>query len=63
MGTPDAIKYELGLTIVALVVFWVWQTITLKRDMRKTAEEEARRAEEPSKQQADDAGSPPSASN
>lgn len=40
MGTPDAIKYELGLTVIGLIVFWIWQTVTLRRDMRKTAQED-----------------------
>lgn len=37
------IVWELGLTIVALVGFAVWQSVTLKRDMRATREERARR--------------------
>jgi hypothetical protein len=32
------IKYELGLTVIGLVVFWVWQTVSLRRDMRRTRE-------------------------
>jgi hypothetical protein len=46
MSTPDAIKYELGLTVIGLVVFWVWQTVTLRRDARKTAMEEEQAAQE-----------------
>jgi hypothetical protein len=47
MANPDAIKYELGLTVVGLIVFWVWQTVSLRRDSRKTAleEEQKRQAE------------------
>jgi len=37
------IVYELGLVIVGLVVFVVWQTVTLRRDMRITRQ---RRADE-----------------
>lgn len=41
------IVYELGLVIVALVAFAVWQTVTLRRDMRITrAAREARETRE-----------------
>lgn len=40
------IVYELGLVVGGLVVFVVWQTVTLRRDMRITQQrrvDEARR--------------------
>jgi heme exporter protein D len=40
------IVWELGLTVVALVGFAVWQTVTLKRDMRITRERREREARE-----------------
>ena len=49
MGNPDAIKYELGLTIVGALAFWIWQTVSLKRDgraLREQEEAEARAAAE-----------------
>lgn len=48
MGS-DLIKYELLLVVVALVVFAVWQCVSLKRDMEKRRRErevEEREAEE-----------------
>ena len=39
------IVWELGLTVGALIVFAVWQTVTLRRDRRIT-QERRRRAEE-----------------
>jgi len=38
------IVWELGLVIVCVVGFAVWQSVTLKRDMRITQEEKRRRA-------------------
>jgi hypothetical protein len=35
------IVYELGLVIVSLVVFVVWQTVTLRRDGRITRQRNA----------------------
>jgi hypothetical protein len=35
------IVYELGLVIGGLVAFVVWQTVTLRRDMRITRERNA----------------------
>ncbi|HEU4457686.1 MAG TPA: hypothetical protein VFR90_01015 [Methylibium sp.] len=43
MDFSNPIVYELGLTVVALVAFAIWQTVTLKRDMRRTREEDAAR--------------------
>ena len=43
MSGVSPIVWELGLTIVALVGFAVWQTVTLRRDMRATREDTARR--------------------
>lgn len=48
--TPDqAIKLELLLIVVALVAFWIWQTVSLRRDQRalqarREAERRARQA-------------------
>lgn len=38
------IVWELGLVVGAVVVFWIWQMTTLKRDMRRTQEEKRRGA-------------------
>ena len=40
------IVWELGLVVGALVVFVVWQKVTLERDMRITREARERRAAE-----------------
>lgn len=40
-----AIVAELGLTVVGLVAFVVWQTVTLRRDMRATRERRERSGE------------------
>lgn len=49
----DAIKYELGLTIVATVVFGVWQWWELKRDGKLLRERREReRAQERAEQAA-----------
>jgi hypothetical protein len=45
------IVYELGLVIVSLVVFVVWQTVTLRRDMRITRQRNADAAHRQAKQQ------------
>jgi hypothetical protein len=49
------IVYELGLVIVALVVFVVWQTVTLRRDMRITRQRKAETARLDARQRADPA--------
>lgn len=38
------IVWELGLVIGGLVAFVVWQTVTLRRDVRLTQREKAERA-------------------
>ncbi len=40
------IVWELGLVVGALVVFVIWQKVTLERDMRITREARERRAAE-----------------
>lgn len=40
MAGSDAIKYELLLIVVGLVVFAVWQWVSLRRDMRRTREQD-----------------------
>jgi hypothetical protein len=50
------IVWELGLVVVSLVVFVVWQTVTLRRDMRITQERKAREAREADESERTDAG-------
>jgi cytoskeletal protein RodZ len=40
------IVWELGLVVVSLVGFWIWQSVTLKRDMERTQAEKRRREAE-----------------
>lgn len=40
MDWSNPIVYELGLTIVAVVGFWVWQTIDLKRAAQELKDKE-----------------------
>ncbi len=48
------IVWELGLVVGALVVFVVWQKVTLERDMRITREaRERREAEEAAREEGD----------
>jgi NO-binding membrane sensor protein with MHYT domain len=51
------IVWELGLVVVSLVVFVVWQTVTLRRDMRIT--QEAKRAREAAERNVATGGDPP----
>ena len=46
MNALPPIVWELGLVVVSLVVFVVWQTVTLRRDMRITQERKAREADQ-----------------
>jgi hypothetical protein len=41
MDWSNPIVYELGLTIVVAVGFWLWQTIDLKRAARELKDKEA----------------------
>jgi hypothetical protein len=47
------IVWELGLVIVAVAGFAVWQLTTLKRDMRITQEEKRRREAEAAERDTD----------
>jgi hypothetical protein len=50
------IVWELGLVIVAVGGFAVWQLTTLKRDMRITQEEKRRREAREARQAGEEAG-------
>ena len=56
MSSLSPIVWELGLVVVSLVVFVVWQTVTLRRDMRITQERKAREAREADASDRTDAG-------
>ncbi|MFM1987387.1 MAG: hypothetical protein RJA99_344 [Pseudomonadota bacterium] len=37
------IVWELGLVVVSVLGFWIWQSVTLRRDMERTQQEKRRR--------------------